>query len=142
MKNRRAFIKESCTLCMGIMGMGTIISALSACATMPVFKGEIEKNIITVPISSFTETNNMVIVRNNQLPFDVILIKQKNGNFIALEMKCTHQDNPLTVSKTGLFCASHGSAFDLEGNVVKEPALVPLKKYKTEMNNAVVQILM
>jgi Rieske Fe-S protein len=55
-------------------------------------------------------------------------------------MKCSHQDNSLTVTKTGLFCSSHGSTFDLEGNVTKEPALEPLKKFKTEINNSFAKI--
>jgi cytochrome b6-f complex iron-sulfur subunit len=55
-------------------------------------------------------------------------------------MKCTHQDNPLTVNSTGLYCTAHGSTFDLQGNVTKEPALHALKKYKTELNESSIVI--
>jgi Rieske Fe-S protein len=55
-------------------------------------------------------------------------------------MQCSHQNQPLSATKTGLFCASHGSAFDLEGNVTVEPATDPLRKFKTEVNNATIKI--
>jgi Rieske Fe-S protein len=140
MQNRRDFIKQSCTMCMGAIGLGVISSQLSSCAPMPIYKGEVEKDFITVPLTSFTEKNNSVIVRSNKIDFDILLVKLENGTFNALEMKCTHQDNPLTASKTGLFCASHGSTFDLQGNVTKEPAINPLKRFKTEINNSFVTI--
>jgi Rieske Fe-S protein len=55
-------------------------------------------------------------------------------------MKCTHQDNPLTATQTGFFCSAHGSTFDLKGNVTKEPALRPLKKYTTEIKESSILI--
>ena len=81
----------------------------------------------------------MVIVRNKNMEYDILLIKSGN-TYTALQMKCTHQDNPLTVNSSGLFCASHGSVFDLNGNVTKEPALQPLKKYNTQINDSEIQI--
>lgn len=94
---------------------------------------------MTVPLSSFTEKNKMVIVRSGELEFDILVVKSANA-YHALQMKCSHQDNPLTANASGLFCSAHGSTFDLEGNVTKEPALKPLKKYKTEWNASSVLI--
>ncbi len=140
MQNRRTFIKQSCALCISVIGLGAVASQLSSCSPMPVFKGEVDKNSITVPLSFFTEVNNMLVVRNNKLAYDILLVKLQDGSFSALEMKCSHQDNPLTANKTGLFCSAHGSTFDFVGKVTKEPALEPLKKYKTETNTLYVQI--
>jgi len=109
---------------------------------MPVFKAVVVKNVLAVPFTAFTEGNNSVIVRNSSIPFDILLVKKSNGIYTALEMKCSHQDNPLTANKTGLFCSSHGSTFDLEGNVLKEPALKPIKKYKTEIESSFVHIIL
>lgn len=142
MQNRRSFIKQSCALCISAIGLGAVVSQLSSCAPIIVFKGEIQQKKISVPFSTFTEFNNMLIVRNNQLSFDILLIKKSDGTFTALEMKCSHQDNPLTVNKTGLFCASHGSSFDFDGKVLKEPALLPIKKYNVEIENLIVQIIL
>lgn len=115
--------------------LGWLTTQLSSCAPIPVIKAGNEKGIMTVPLASFTEKNKMVIVRDGQLEFDILVVKSVD-RFQALQMKCTHQDNPLTVNPSGLFCSAHGSTFDLNGNVTKEPALKPLKKYKTELNGS------
>ena len=140
MQDRRDFIKQSCLLCAGIAGMGLLTSQLSGCAPLPIYKGEVEKDFIIVPISNFTDKINILIVRSTKLDFDILVVKLDDGNYNAMLMKCTHQDNALTASKNGLFCSTHGSAFDLQGNVTKEPALRPLKKFKTEIINSSIQI--
>ena len=91
-------------------------------------------NKVNVPMSSFGESN-VLILRNDQMEFDVLLVKRSDSEVTALQMKCSHQDNSLTANKNGLFCSAHGSTFDLDGKVTKEPALNPLKKFKTEINN-------
>ena len=140
MQDRRAFLKQSCTLCAGIVGLGALASQLSSCSTMSVVKTEINNGMISVPMSSFTDTKKVVVVRNAQLEFDIALVKNSNSDYTALQMKCTHQDNALSVTETGLFCASHGSAFDLKGNVTQEPAQTALKKYSTELNDSFILI--
>lgn len=142
MQNRRNFIKQSCLLCAVIAGMGVLTSQLSGCAPLPIYKGEVEMNFITVPLSSFTDKTNLLIVRSSKLSFDILVVKLGDDTYNAVLMKCTHQDNPLTASKSGLFCSSHGSAFDLQGNVTKEPAISPLKKFKVEIKNSSILILL
>ena len=142
MQNRRDFIKKSCTLCAGLAGFGILSSQLTGCAPLPIYKVEMERNVITVPLSGFSNKNNLLIVRSSKLDFDILLIKLADDKYDALFMKCTHQANPLTAHKNGLSCPSHGSTFDLQGNVTKEPALIPLKKFKTEISNSSIQILL
>lgn len=139
MTSRRDFIKQSCTVCLSGLTLGWLTTQLSACAPIPVIKADQTKGAISIALTSFTEKNNMVIVRNGQLEFDILVVKSANS-FQAVEMKCTHQDNPLTVNSSGLFCSAHGSTFDLNGNVTKEPALKPLKKYKTELQESSIRI--
>ena len=140
MQNRRTFIKQSCALCMSIAGLGVISSQLSGCAPFPICKNNICKGIVSVPLTSFSDKNNLVIVRNNQMDSDILLVKASNDKYNALEMKCTHQDNPLTANSSGLFCSAHGSTFDLSGNATKEPALLPLKKFETKITDSSVEI--
>lgn len=142
MQSRRNFIKQSCTLCASIAGMGILTSQLSSCTALPMCKGDICKGVISVPIISFTDKNKIVIVRNKQLDYDILLVKLTDDKYEALLMKCTHQDNPLTANQNGLFCSAHGSTFDLNGMVTKEPALNPLKKFKTKVNNSSIEIVL
>ncbi len=136
MQNRRTFIKQSCGLCLGAVGLGMLATQLAGCAPLPIYKSDGDKNNITVPFTAFTEKSNMVIVRKPNQEFDILLIKRADGGYQAMLMKCTHQDNPLTVNQSGLFCSAHGSTFDLNGEVTKEPALQPLRKFKTEVNGS------
>ena len=135
MQDRRAFLKQSCGLCFGLVGLGALATQLTSCAALPVVKADSNNGQFTVPLTSFTEKSKVVIVRNPQLEYDIAVVKNSDSDYTALQMKCTHQDNALTVTQTGLYCASHGSSFDLRGNVTQEPALAPLKKYKTELTN-------
>ncbi|HET6227196.1 MAG TPA: Rieske 2Fe-2S domain-containing protein [Bacteroidia bacterium] len=139
MENRREFIKHSCKLCLGGLALGWLTTQLAACSSLPIVKAVNDKGMINVPVSSFTEKNNLVIVRNGELEYDILLVKFGN-TYTALQMKCTHQDNPLVVNSTGLFCSVHGSGFDLNGNVTKEPALRPLKKYAIQLNESSILI--
>ena len=139
MQSRREFIRRSCTVCAGLVGLGVLATQLGGCAPLPVYKGRAEKGLIAVPLSSFTDKNNIVIVRSEKLDFDIAVVK--NGSaYTAFLMKCTHQDNPVTATKTGFYCPSHGSAFDLAGNVTQEPALRPLKKFTTQTDHSSVLI--
>jgi len=133
---RRDFIKTSCVTCAGIIGASSLMSLLNSCAPLPVVKTSSKENAMLVPEASFIENKNMVIVKNPELEFDILLIKKKDNSYSALYMQCTHQNQPLTANKTGLFCSAHGSSFDLEGNVITEPATAPLRKFKTEVTES------
>ncbi len=52
----------------------------------------------------------------------------------ALTLICTHQGCDMAtegnVGSTGIFCACHGSMFDVDGNVLQGPASSPLQHYQ------------
>ncbi len=138
--DRRQFIKSSCNACLGAAATGLLLSQLTSCApAFPVYKAKFGKGIIEVPVSSF-ETSNLVIVRDLQMDFDILLVKKSAEDYQALDMKCSHQANPLTATSSGLFCSAHGSSFDLNGNVRTEPATGPLQKFNTELNDNTITI--
>lgn len=129
MVNRRTFIKTSCVVC-----ATGLLSQLTACApALPTFKTKIAGSSINVPLTFF-ETSNLAIVRDNQAEFDILLVKKSEELFEAIYMKCSHRENPLTATETGLYCSAHGSIFDLDGNVKKEPATAPLQKFPVDFD--------
>ena len=140
MESRREFIKKSCLACASVAGAGIMSSLLSSCSKLPVYSASIDNNIIKVPFSSFVEGQNMVLVRNKQLEYDILLLKTPDFSYKALYMKCTHQPNSLVANSTGIHCNIHGSSFDLDGNVLKEPALLPLKKFNVSVGESAVVI--
>jgi Rieske Fe-S protein len=130
MKTRREFLKDTCTACLSTAFLGLTFSQLTSCSSFPIYKTNLSQKIVSVPLSNFAESN-LVILRDMQVAYDILLVKKSESEFNAIYMKCSHQENPVTATKSGLFCSSHGSTFDLDGNVTKEPALAPLKKFKT-----------
>ena len=51
---------------------------------------------------------------------------------VAFDVRCTHAGAPSVLSGTQLKCPAHGSIFDPEsGQVVRGPAVEPLKSYRT-----------
>lgn len=131
--NRRSFVKNSCIACLGYGALFTGIIEMSGCASIPVVKFNEELTDIVVPKSKFSETDK-VIVRPLWMDFDILLVKVKE-EYHALLLKCTHQDQPLTVADKGLVCSSHGSTFGFDGEVQKEPALKKLTTYLTQITD-------
>lgn len=109
------------------------LSTLEACSTLPLYKSRVVNGLLDVPLASFAQ-GQQLIVRSNDLDFDILLLKEDTG-YRALYMKCTHEAAPLTATPKGLYCSMHGSSFDLAGNVLKEPATKPLSRFETTLNN-------
>ena len=95
-----------------------------------------KENFISVPLAA--------------LPFKgAYLIKDKHTGIIknndgikVFSISCTHLGCVLNVENDKFICPCHGSVFDLEGSVLKGPALKPLKhlEYKIENENIIVYI--
>lgn len=134
MATRRSFIKSGCAACI-LAASGA--SLLESCSTpLPLIKsagntaGRVE-----VGTGNFAAgKGNMLVVRDKQLEYDILLVKTGQA-YKALYLRCTHEGVGLTPAANKIFCSAHGSVFDLDGKVVKEPALRPLKTYPTEVIN-------
>ncbi|MEO8068788.1 MAG: Rieske (2Fe-2S) protein [Flavobacteriales bacterium] len=126
---RRAFLKQGCMTCLAFAGAGALLS-LEGCASLPVVKVEPSEGArkVVLPVASLGP-EGMVIVRSRSFSNDILVVRNAEGTYDALLMRCTHQDQPLTATRSGLHCASHGSTFDLQGNVVAAPAERPLTRY-------------
>jgi len=115
---------------------------LESCGTsVPLFKTNTHNDSISIPVNEFSGGKNMVIVRVPKLENDILLVK-KEDHFNALNLRCTHEGYGLTPTSKRIVCSAHGSTFDFDGNVLKEPALKPLKKFNTEIidNNIIIHL--
>lgn len=149
MPNRRDFILQACGTCAAVAGLGFLVAQLDSCkspeglkadaAKTNAIKAEVTKSQITVPANAFADQNNF-LVKDISLDFDVLVVKKPDGSYSALQMRCTHRGQPLRATPTELICDSHGSAFDLNGNVTKAPASSPLKKYPATVENGKVVV--
>ncbi len=61
------------------------------------------------------------------------VIHNRDGEFVAYSLVCTHLGCTLTESSSGFDCPCHGSQFDENGNVLAGPAQTPLKIQRVEI---------
>ncbi len=127
---RREFIKNACVSCGVISLMSTFpLTLLQSCTSLPMLRtSSADKNIV-INKTKLAPEKNLFVLRNDDLQYDVLLVKNKDNTYYALYMQCTHQDNPVTANDKGLNCSIHGSTFDLEGKVTNGPATHELKRY-------------
>lgn len=127
---RKAFLAASCRGLCALAVSSVAASWLAGCAVAKtsVYAAQVAEGKVQVPLSLFAEHNTQVV----QVPgwkYNLLVVKEKDGSFQALLMKCTHQGFRLTADKGGLHCNLHGSTFDLEGRVTGGPAALPLKTF-------------
>ncbi|HKR07299.1 MAG TPA: Rieske (2Fe-2S) protein [Bacteroidia bacterium] len=139
MKSRREFIETTCKACIGTLVISVFAPGLSGCKTIAVIQTEMDGNQIKIPAISFAD-KKIQIIRSSKLNDDILLVKNSEVQYTALLMRCTHRNNPLNASESGLYCSAHGSRFDLDGNVTYEPASQPLKKFTTQLQNDLIII--
>jgi Rieske Fe-S protein len=136
---RKEFLKAGCKICL-LGAAGYIIPSLSSCVALvsPVFDATVEDNKIKVPAKLF-EQSLLQVIRPQGWYFDIAVQKKENNIYSALLLQCTHQDNQLTIASNGYSCSLHGSQFDKDGNILKGPAELSLKKFEvTESGNNII----
>jgi Rieske Fe-S protein len=75
------------------------------------------------------------------IPTDYSLTRTSRG-VVAFDTKCTHLGAPCILSESLLKCPAHGSIFDPEdGEVVRGPAVEPLRSYRTLEVNGEIRIV-
>ena len=127
---RREFIKNTCKAC----GLATLLGALpltllESCMTLPMLRASSKDNRIVISKAKLASEKKLFVLRNDDLQYDVLLVKNADNTYYAMYMQCTHNDNPVQANDKGLFCTAHGSTFDLEGKVTNGPATQGLKRY-------------
>jgi Rieske Fe-S protein len=142
---RRDFIQKTCAGCAGFLGLGVLASSLEGCAPLPLITLDSKDKDIKLEESAFVEKQTILILKNIHWDADILVVKNtdkktKIVTYKALKMQCSHNPSPLTATKSGLNCPTHGSSFDLDGEVTLQPATQPLKQFKTEVKDKVIII--
>jgi len=136
--NRRDFIKDSCTACLAISALPSI---LTGCAGLVDTTGTIVKDGIILSREEFkimakgnTAYRSFVIVRNEALQYPICLYRLNENKYSALWMKCAHQGAELQASGDYLQCPAHGSEFNNQGQVTNGPASTNLRTFPVTVN--------
>lgn len=93
-------------------------------------------NLLTIPLSRLP-FESAYLVKDKH----VCILNEKNG-IRVLSISCTHLGCLLNVENDKFICPCHGSMFDLDGSVLKGPALKPLKHltYTIKDNNIIIHL--
>ena len=69
-------------------------------------------------------------------------LTRTSRGIVAFDTRCTHAQAPCVLSESLLRCPAHGSIFDPEsGEVVRGPAVEPLKSYRSIEVNGEIRIV-
>lgn len=125
---------------MACIGTGLLSGMLTSCKPTHYLTGTLEANGISIPASEFVYlqndkpvTRSFVIIHNDKLEFPICIFRLSDTEYKSLWMKCTHQGSELQASGDQLYCNSHGSEFDKNGNVTQGPAETPLRSFPTSL---------
>src|SRR5947207_47559 len=121
MQNRRDFIKSTCAACAGLATIGFLLADVESCKTADPNAITVTKKQVAVPLKQMAD-KNLLMIKNASLEFDIALIKKSENEYLALQMVCSHRQNPVNPTPKGFICPTHGSEFDMEGNATKGPA--------------------
>ena len=133
---RKEFIKKCSFACLGLMGLSAIAESCTAGRSLA---GKIDdQKLLTVPLSSFINARNngkykdYIIIRNEELNYPIVVYRISEKEYTALLLRCSHQQNELTVSGELLSCPAHGSTFNTNGDIVNGPAEMKLRQFPTK----------
>lgn len=139
-KQRREFIKNSCSLCASLLGLAIILPTLQSCSTLQSFPSNVKSGNIDVPKTTFTPENKIVLIKNVPSEFEIALVELGPGNYKAFVLECTHQSTSLVATKNGFFCNAHGSSFSLDGKVKNPPATRNMKELPISLSEQFISI--
>jgi Rieske Fe-S protein len=131
---RRDFIKNTCSLCGALLGLGVLNTSLSGCAPLPIFNLPQASGINQVDASLLNTENPVLLLKHPDFEFDIALVMLSAQQYKALLLECTHQPNSLIPTKTGFQCSVHGSSFALNGQVTQAPAIRSLREFPVHLS--------
>src|SRR4030095_8919593 len=126
---RRDFLLTGCRACAALLAV-PVLASLESCATSrPLALEPAEgSSTLDVPLSAFA-TSTTVHVPTKRLTDPLLVVKEPDGTYRALVLKCPHKGGPVLLKGQELECAWHGSLFSLDGAVMKGPANSGLKTF-------------
>ncbi len=127
--SRRDVVIRVLQAALGVTVVGVATPLLEACGISPTGVGR--PTATTFDVSQLTADGQALVTRDNGPDgAPVLIIRQSDGEFLALSMQCTHQGCTISAPSGGIMtCPCHGAQYNLQGAVVRGPAAFPLHRY-------------
>jgi Rieske Fe-S protein len=74
------------------------------------------------------------------LPQQRVAVVRAGGDFLALDLTCTHLGCTVKATEQGFACPCHGSRFGTAGNVVKGPAPRALRRLSLDRRDGIIRV--
>jgi len=138
--DRRDFIKSSCFTCASGIGAMWLLQACSTQKHVIAFttnqnKLIVKKSEFTVVKKGKTIQQKFISLKPENVEFPIAIYLQKNNEYKALYLKCTHQGCELSPYETTMVCPCHGAEFNTKGEVTQGPAEIGLTTFSTTHDN-------
>ncbi|MCA9660208.1 MAG: Rieske (2Fe-2S) protein [Myxococcales bacterium] len=134
--------REALALCGGAIGALTVIGCggkIEGLTDVPAEGGALRLSFAEHP--ALKDPGGSAIVRADGKG-KPILVRNDNGEYLALSLKCTHLGCTVRVDDEAgdLACPCHGSRFTVTGEPTKGPADSPLSRYATQVEGDAVVV--
>lgn len=140
--DRRSFLLTGCQACAALAVLPAL-TTLESCSSAKAATGMVEENgKVTLPLADLG-TEGRAIIKPKAVSDPVMVVKQADGTYAALLLRCPHKGGPLKDKGAVLECDWHHSTFDLAGKVQNGPAKADLTHYPVteERGKLVIQLV-
>lgn len=142
--DRKEFIHSCSRLALVLAGMPLLLPGCAATRSVEAVRKGPQ---LSVPLSAFISVKNnkeiihsFLVARHASLPFPIGIYRKDESRYIALEMRCTHQNTELRAFGDRLQCPAHGSEFSTSGEVLNGPADTSLSLFPVMVTGSEIQI--
>lgn len=137
--DRREFIEKTAKAGVAVCCLGAI-SMIDGCTSVHYAQYKKLDTQITVSKSEYGD-NKFVIIDNDDLPGPIYLTNNnKEREFKALSMICTHKQCTVDPAGNVLVCPCHGAEFSNQGKVLGGPTNEDLLQYKVTIEKELITI--
>ena len=134
--DRRDFLLSSCRAC-AALALAPAFASLESCASTGMIT--VENGVLSVPMDTLGK-GSTAVVNGQGLANKLLVVKRADGTYTAIEMLCPHKGGPLKEAGGQLECDWHHSRFDLEGKVLKGPAITGPKTFPVEADGKMLRV--
>lgn len=144
--DRKEFLKTCGYACVGLVGLSAF---LQSCTATQYVQGTVTNQVLQVSKNDFlkikddkTIVRKYILVKPQESSYPLVVYRNSDNSYTALLLRCTHQDNELSVNGDMLTCSAHGSEFDRNGLVLQGPAEDKLKSFPvtSDENNIYIRL--
>jgi Rieske Fe-S protein len=140
--DRRKFLENTCKSGLGLLlGVSALdlmkIPTAKATSRLSGQTDIREIPILLIDTPELEKVGGIYHFQVDDLEKDLLVVRQKQGKFLAVDIKCTHKgcDVGYDAENSCYLCPCHESRFEFDGTVRNGPAERPLQSYQTSFND-------